>query len=217
MTHYRDWEPLLPPSAIVHGTARVVAPHPDDEIAFAGALYKTSTLLDGRCDVAGITNGEGGFKYSTLAERIYGLELTDEVRTRASRLAETCGIGHVVRRSPRRLSHGERQRVAICRALVAEPELLHEFGDWRGIDGMVLDTDGNIWATAGTAAGGPGPSIYVFSPEGSVIERHHLPVDQPTNCTFAGADLNELYVTTIGGHLLWGQTEATGRLWFPAA
>ncbi len=96
-------------------------------------------------------------------------------------------------------------------------EVLHDFGDWRGIDGMVLDTDGNVWATAGTSDGGPGPSVYVFSPSGSVIERHPLLVDRPTNCTFAGPDLSELYVTTIEGHLLWAQTSATGRIWFPAA
>ncbi|MCC6409365.1 MAG: PIG-L family deacetylase [Planctomycetes bacterium] len=56
----------------------VVIAHPDDETAFAGALYKVTTHLDGVCDVLVITNGEGGFKYATLAERIYGVELTDE-------------------------------------------------------------------------------------------------------------------------------------------
>lgn len=54
-----------------------VVAHPDDEIAFAGTLYKTSTHLGGACDVLVITNGEAGYKYSLLAERIYGLELTD--------------------------------------------------------------------------------------------------------------------------------------------
>ena len=60
-----------------------VVAHPDDEIAFAGALYKTASHLDGRCDVAVLTNGEGGYKYSTLAERVYGLELTREAVGRA--------------------------------------------------------------------------------------------------------------------------------------
>ncbi len=60
-----------------------VVAHPDDEIAFAGTLYKTSTALGGACDVFTITNGEGGFKYATLAERIYGKELTDEAVGRA--------------------------------------------------------------------------------------------------------------------------------------
>lgn len=55
-----------------------IVAHPDDEIAFAGLLYKLATHLDGAADIATITNGEGGFKYSTLAEDLYGLELTNE-------------------------------------------------------------------------------------------------------------------------------------------
>lgn len=55
-----------------------VVAHPDDEIAFAGTLFKAGTALGAACDVLTITNGEAGFKYSTLAERLYGLELTDE-------------------------------------------------------------------------------------------------------------------------------------------
>ena len=99
---------------------------------------------------------------------------------------------------------------------LGDGEVLHDFGDWRGIDGMVLDTDGNIWATAGNDLGGPGPSVYVFSPVGEVIERHPLPVDGPTNCTFAGPDLSDLYVTSMEGYLLVGHTESRGRLWYPA-
>ena len=60
-----------------------VVAHPDDETVFAGTLYKTATHLGGACDILLITNGEGGFKYSTLAERIYGLELTEESVGRA--------------------------------------------------------------------------------------------------------------------------------------
>lgn len=81
----------VPPSpsalAIDHETLRpaagrgprilCVVAHPDDEIAFSGTLYKTATHLDGQCDLAVITNGEGGYKYSTLAEPLYGLDLTD--------------------------------------------------------------------------------------------------------------------------------------------
>ena len=49
------------------------------------------------------------------------------------------------------------------------PEVLHDFGEHRGIDGMRLDTEGNIVATAGWEIGGPGPMIYVFSPSGEVL------------------------------------------------
>lgn len=56
----------------------IVAAHPDDDAAFAATVYKITHDLGGRVDYALITNGEAGYKYSTLAESIYGLELTDE-------------------------------------------------------------------------------------------------------------------------------------------
>ena len=52
------------------------------------------------------------------------LELTPGVRNRACRLADDVGIADKLDRHPGRLSQGERQRVAICRALIAEPPLL---------------------------------------------------------------------------------------------
>lgn len=55
-----------------------VTAHPDDEIAFSGVVYKTSTHLGGVVDLCVITDGQGGFKYASLAEPVYGLELTDE-------------------------------------------------------------------------------------------------------------------------------------------
>ncbi len=60
-----------------------VVAHPDDEISFGGTIYKTSTFLNGVCDVVVLTNGEGGYKYSTLGEVVYGLSLTDEAVGRA--------------------------------------------------------------------------------------------------------------------------------------
>jgi gluconolactonase len=93
--------------------------------------------------------------------------------------------------------------------------VLHAFTPHRGIDGMVLDTEGNIVATAGYRQGGPGPGIYVSSPSGEVLETHPMPVDRPTNCSFGGPDLTTLYVTTGEGHLFKAETERRGRLWFP--
>ena len=93
--------------------------------------------------------------------------------------------------------------------------VLHDFGAHRGIDGMCLDLEGNIVATAGFRQGGPGPMIYIFAPSGQVLESHPTPFDRPTNCTFGGPDLSTLYITTVGGHLLSAQTERVGRLHFP--
>ena len=91
------------------------------------------------------------------------------------------------------------------------PEVLHDFGPYRGIDGMCLDSEGNIIASAGYELGGPGPLIYVFSPSGEVLETHPVPCRRPTNCAFGGADLKTLYVTTIEGFLFRARTERTGR------
>lgn len=56
----------------------VVTAHPDDETGMAVTIYKITHELKGTVDQCVITNGEGGYKYSTLSEDYYGLELTDE-------------------------------------------------------------------------------------------------------------------------------------------
>lgn len=74
---------LVEPPANPGPEVLVVVAHPDDELQFTGLLYKLRTHVGGAADVALITNGEGGFKYATLAESIYGLPLTDEAVGRA--------------------------------------------------------------------------------------------------------------------------------------
>jgi len=89
-------------------------------------------------------------------------------------------------------------------------EVLHNFYPHRGIDGMCLDSEGNLIATAGWELSGPGGMIYIFAPNGRVLETHPLPCQRPTNCTFGGPDLNDLYVTSIEGHLMRARTERQG-------
>lgn len=100
---------------------------------------------------------------------------------------------------------------------VGDHQVLHNFYPHRGIDGMCLDTQGNIIATAGWEVSGPGGMIYIFAPNGRVLETHPLPCDRPTNCTFGDADLRTLYVTSIEGHLMRARTERQGLLHYPAA
>lgn len=52
------------------------------------------------------------------------LKLDALVRERAVGLLESVGIGDMLGRFPDQLSQGERQRVAVCRALLANPSLL---------------------------------------------------------------------------------------------
>ena len=89
-------------------------------------------------------------------------------------------------------------------------------GAHRGADGMCLDSDGNIIACVGSNKSGPGPMIYVFSPEGRILDTHPVPGDSPTNCCFGDVDRTSLYVTTGDGQLLRAQdTGHTGWAIFP--
>ena len=54
-------------------------------------------------------------------------ELSISVRKRAERLASDVGLSDKLKRYPNKLSQGERQRVAVCRALLTEPSII--FGD----------------------------------------------------------------------------------------
>ena len=46
------------------------------------------------------------------------------MRSRAAELANSLGIGDKLKRKPAELSQGERQRTAICRALLHNPDLI---------------------------------------------------------------------------------------------
>jgi gluconolactonase len=94
-------------------------------------------------------------------------------------------------------------------------EVLHNFYPHRGIDGMCLDVEGNIIATAGWELSGPGPMIYVFAPNGRVLETHPVPANRPTNCTFGGPELTTLYVTAGSGEVFRTETNRRGYLLFP--
>ena len=60
-----------------------------------------------------------------LPYRIHpAMQMGGGVMERARGLAAEMGIGALVDRRPRELSQGERQRVAVCRAVVSDPPLL---------------------------------------------------------------------------------------------
>ena len=61
----------------------IVVAHPDDESCFSATSYRIARELGGRVDEVVITNGEGGFRYSSLAEAYYDLDLTQQGSGRA--------------------------------------------------------------------------------------------------------------------------------------
>ena len=79
----------------------------------------------------------------------------------------------------------------------------------RGIEGMCLDSDGNIIACAGWKRAGVGPNLYVISPSGTILETHPAPADMPMRVAFGDAGLGSLYLTTGDGQLF--RSKDTGR------
>jgi len=98
--------PPSPPSAAVPEAAvgpvraLIVVAHPDDESCLAATVYEITHNLGGTVDQLVITNGEGGYHYSLLAEAFYGIALTDEATGRAAlpeiRKRELLEAGHIL-------------------------------------------------------------------------------------------------------------------------
>jgi len=56
----------------------IIVAHPDDESCFAATVYQITHNLAGTVDQLVITDGEGGFRYSLVAETYYHVQLTTE-------------------------------------------------------------------------------------------------------------------------------------------
>jgi LmbE family N-acetylglucosaminyl deacetylase len=75
----------LPAQQLPAQTRKVlmVVAHPDDEYAFAAATYRMVRELGWAADQVIVTNGEAGYRYSALAEAVYGVALSQESDGRA--------------------------------------------------------------------------------------------------------------------------------------
>ncbi|HIE01281.1 MAG TPA: SMP-30/gluconolactonase/LRE family protein [Thiotrichaceae bacterium] len=58
-------------------------------------------------------------------------------------------------------------------------------------DGLTVDSDGFIWS-----AWWGGWRVTRYAPEGKLERQVKMPVECPTSCTFGGANLDELYMTS---------------------
>lgn len=71
------------------------------------------------------------------------------------------------------------------------------------IDGATVDSDGCYWAALFR-----GSAVAQFDPDGKLMRHIPLPVSNPTMCTFGGASLDVLYVTSASRFLDEAQRRA---------
>jgi sugar lactone lactonase YvrE len=76
--------------------------------------------------------------------------------------------------------------------LIGKGSILIDTSPLSGIpDGMTVDAKGNLWV-----AFWDGGCVRCFSDRGELLDTIYLPVSRPTSCTFGGADLDILYITS---------------------
>lgn len=101
-------------------------------------------------------------------------------------------------------------------------KLLYDWKSTRGPDGMKLDAKGRLYVAAGLnkpnppaeTQDKPTAGVYVFTPEGKLLDFIPIPRDETTNVAFGGADLRTLFVTA-GGTLWKIPTTTPGRPVWP--
>ncbi len=72
--------------------------------------------------------------------------------------------------------------------------LFFDYGDLPGLpDGSCVDQEGYYWS-----ASVYGWAVIRIAPDGEVVERISVPVEKPSMPAFGGADLQTLFITTIG-------------------
>jgi sugar lactone lactonase YvrE len=78
---------------------------------------------------------------------------------------------------------------------------------WGYPDGLTCDSTGCIWV-----AHWGGWRVSRFSAEGKLLETIPVPVSQPTSCTFGGAKLNTLFITSASLGLAEGVEPHAGAV-----
>ena len=89
---------------------------------------------------------------------------------------------------------------------LGEPQVIVNFGDKLGVDGMTLDTKGRIYAAVRSD---DRHGIYVFTPAGKELAYIQTP-SLPTNACFGRGDESQRLYITAGGGLYRIVTKATG-------
>ena len=126
---------------------------------------------------------------------VYLIDIGTKVRRLLKDLLKPNGIvitldnGHLYV-SDRGTQKLHRYRVGEAGAL-SERKIVYDFSPDRGIDGMCLDSRGNIFGAAGK---GKTTGLFVITSQGKLLLHRPMP-EFSTNVTFGGSDGKDLYLT----------------------
>ena len=102
------------------------------------------------------------------------LKLNSTARDQAAALAQSVGISKVLDRHPDRLSQGERQRVAICRALVTSPKIVLADEPTGNLDPKTSRTIVQVLLDQAAARGA---TVLMVTHDHSLIDRFDRVID----------------------------------------
>lgn len=102
------------------------------------------------------------------------LRLDAEARERARGLARSVGVAECLDRRPRRLSQGQRQRVALCRALVTQPALVLCDEPTGNLD---EESAGQVMDLVFEQAGAQDAAVLVVTHDRSILDRFPRVID----------------------------------------
>ena len=102
------------------------------------------------------------------------LELDDEARQRADRLVREVGLDSKQQRYPGHLSQGERQRIAVCRALVTRPAVI--LGD-EPTGNLDPDNRDQVMDTLWRYSDETGAPLVVVTHDHELLGRFHRTID----------------------------------------
>ncbi len=117
------------------------------------------------------------------------LRLDAPVRRRAQQLATELGLAQFLLRRPTDLSHGERQRVAVCRALIANPRLVLADEPTANLD---ADNASRVLDALDQHAKQQEATLIVVTHDRDVLARFDRTIDVSSFC-------NRLQTIDVGG------------------
>jgi putative ABC transport system ATP-binding protein len=107
------------------------------------------------------------------------LRLDSPARERAQQLATEMGLAQFLTRRPTRLSQGERQRVAVCRALVANPKLVLADEPTANLD---ADNAAGVLDALDQHAKRQGATLVVVTHDRDLLSRFDRSIDVGAYC-----------------------------------